>query len=77
MSRTRTIWLDPPLVEAIAAYRTAEATYVPGRDSASLVELPKLAVADAFLATVERTERLPHRARPLRVTWSLRRRKRA
>lgn len=57
--------LTPDLLAAVDAVAAAERVYVPGRDSASVIELPKLALANAVLAALEvqrRTDRLPHRA---------------
>jgi hypothetical protein len=56
--------LTPALCAAIEAVRTAEKTYRPGGESASVVELPKLALANAVLDAVQQQTlaRLPHRA---------------
>jgi len=63
--------------EALAAIERADAVYVPGRDSASLIELPKLALADVVLAAVaaqqtQRLRRLPTRAVPVVVDIAMR-----
>jgi hypothetical protein len=41
--------LTPALRAAIDSVHRAEAAYVPGRDSASVVEIPKLGLADELL----------------------------
>lgn len=53
--------------DALAAIDRAEAVYVPGFDSSSVIEIPKLALANAVLAAVRRQQatrvsRLPERA---------------
>lgn len=58
----------PPDVEAqLIACQVAQASYVPGRDPASLVEISKLDLADAVLAWAKRVERLPQRGRAVRA----------
>lgn len=42
--------------EALAAIATADAEFVPGRDSYSVVELPRLALAEAVLAAIVEQE---------------------
>lgn len=58
--------LTQPMRDALEAVARAQRFYVPGRDSASIVELPKLALADAMLAAVraqtDRLAKLPARA---------------
>jgi hypothetical protein len=56
--------ITPALRDAIEAVRQAAATYRPGRDSASVVELPLLALAEARLAALhtQTVARLPVRA---------------
>lgn len=58
------IELTQAMQDALAALDQAERVYVPGRDSSAIVELPKLALADAVLAAIQaqRTKRLPRRA---------------
>jgi len=41
---------------ALQAVRRAEAVYVPGRDSADLIEIPQLAFARAVLAAIAEEE---------------------
>lgn len=51
---------------ALDALDAAARDYVPGRDPASVIELPKLALADAVLAAIaEARAKLPARARPI------------
>ena len=76
--------LTPELRAALDSVQKAEAAYAPGRMSASLVEIPKLGLADAVLyevhvqteqARLERLQRLP-RTRPVAVVDLQSRRKR-
>lgn len=68
----------PPEVEAqLIACQVAEASYVPGRDPTSLVELSKLDLANAVLEWAKRVERLPGRARAVQAVGRYRRVKRA
>lgn len=61
---------SPAVLAALVAYDTAAAGYLAGRDSASVLDLPKLALADAVLAAIaaasaDRRTRLPGRGRPI------------
>jgi len=60
----RRIELTSALRDAIEAVRVAAAVYEPGEDPASLVELPKLALADAVLEALraQALDLLPTRA---------------
>jgi len=49
----KSVTLTPALLDALAAVRCAEQTYVPGRDSSGLIEIPKLDLADALLAAID------------------------
>lgn len=48
----KTLTLTPELCAAIYHCRRAEALYVPGQMAASVVELPRLELADVVLASV-------------------------
>jgi hypothetical protein len=63
------IEITPELQQAIDAVDAAEEHYLPGGESASVIELPKLALADAFLAALQaqRLAKLPGRARVVPV----------
>lgn len=57
--------ITPAIRAALAAIADAEQDYVPGRDSSAVIEIPKLALADALLAAVRaqaRIAKLPTRA---------------
>ncbi len=54
----------PALEAAVAAYEAVAAVYVPGQDSASVLELAKLALADALLAAIGAQTTTGRRARP-------------
>lgn len=60
---SRQIELTPALRAAIAAVDAAEAMHVPGAESSSVIELPRLRLAAVFLdalrAQEARLERLP------------------
>jgi hypothetical protein len=62
--------ITPAMADALATIARVELIYVPGRDSSSVIELPKLALADATLAAVavqqqRRVVRLPVRAKAM------------
>lgn len=70
----KTLILTPAILAALEAVRDAEQRYEPGRDSAAVIELPQLDLADAILAAIAaqtaarraRLETLP-KARPVPV----------
>lgn len=58
--------ITPAMQAALDAIAQTEATYVPGRESSAVIELPKLALAEATMAAVQaakahRVDRLPTR----------------
>lgn len=78
----KTLSLTPDVCAAIDACRQAERAYVPGRMSSSVVELPRLALADQILRAVteqaaysplDQLAQLP-KARPAAVVPKRRRR---
>lgn len=48
----KTLTLTPEILAALADVRRAERVYVPGRDSAAVVEIPKIDLADAVLDAI-------------------------
>ena len=72
MNEMKRIDITPELQAALDAIAVAEQRFVPGRDSCNVIDLPKLALADAVLASMraahaDHLRRLPVRARPVPV----------
>ena len=64
----KTLRLTPALLAATEAFYQAEADYLPGGESASKIELPKLEIADRFLEALA-AENPAERARRTPLHW--------